>query len=74
MEPIRLIVSDIDGTLVDKTEMIAPELIRAVKKCREAGIVFALATGRTGLLLRSLRLMPPALQETEPTLSMGTNA
>ena len=34
MEPIRLIVSDIDGTLVDKTEVIAPELIRAVKKCR----------------------------------------
>ncbi len=52
MEPIRLIVSDIDGTLVDKTEVIAPELIRAVKKCREAGIVFALATGRTTELVR----------------------
>ena len=47
MSEIKLIVSDIDGTLVDRTERIPPELTAAVQKCREAGIVFALATGRT---------------------------
>lgn len=47
MAKIKLIVSDIDGTLVDRTERIPPELISAVRRCQDAGIVFALATGRT---------------------------
>lgn len=44
---IKLIVSDIDGTLVDPTEVIPEELKQTVRKCGEAGIIFAFATGRT---------------------------
>lgn len=50
MADIKLVVSDIDGTLVDKTETIPQALIDAVHRCREAGITFALATGRTAEL------------------------
>ena len=52
MDRIKLIVSDIDGTLVDKSETIPQELIRAVEACRKAGIIFALATGRTTELVK----------------------
>lgn len=47
MTNIKLIVSDIDGTLVDSSEKIPQELVDVVGKCKERGIVFALATGRT---------------------------
>lgn len=50
MSNIKMIVSDVDGTLVDHTEKIPPELVAAVRRCREAGIVFALSTGRTNEL------------------------
>ena len=41
---IKLVVSDIDGTLIDGTEAIAPELIEAAQKCKEHGVVFSFAT------------------------------
>ena len=47
MHKIKLIVSDIDGTLVDASERLPEEFKAAVAKCREAGILFAFATGRT---------------------------
>lgn len=47
MTDIRLIVSDVDGTLVDSSEQIPQILIDTVHRCQDAGIVFALATGRT---------------------------
>lgn len=55
MNDIKLIVSDIDGTLVDKTEIIPEKLIDIVRKCQESGIVFALATGRTTELVNPFR-------------------
>lgn len=44
---IKLVASDIDGTLIDESEKIPLRLIETVKKCRERGIGFALVTGRT---------------------------
>lgn len=44
---IKMIVSDIDGTLIDHTERIFPELKAFVLRCREHGIHFTFATGRT---------------------------
>lgn len=44
---IKLIVSDIDGTLVDPSEIIPEKLKEAVRKCSDEGIIFAFATGRT---------------------------
>ena len=66
MRDIKLIVSDIDGTLVDRTERIPPELTAAIQKCRDAGIVFALATGRTAELtepfVRALGIDAPCVE------------
>lgn len=50
MPEIKMIVSDVDGTLVDKTERIPQELVDVVRRCQDAGIIFALATGRTNEL------------------------
>lgn len=50
MPNIKMIVSDVDGTLVDRTEKIPQELVDIVRRCRDAGIVFALSTGRTNEL------------------------
>lgn len=44
---IKLVASDIDGTLIDNTEKIPRQLIDTVRKCQERGIGFALVTGRT---------------------------
>lgn len=52
MPEIKMIVSDVDGTLVDRTEQIPPELIETVRRCREQGIIFALSTGRTNELAK----------------------
>ena len=42
----RLVVSDIDGTLLDEQGMLRRQTRRAVQKVRKAGISFALATSR----------------------------
>lgn len=44
---IKLIMTDIDGTLIDSSETIPSELVEAVRKCKEKGIRFGVATGRT---------------------------
>lgn len=44
---IRLIATDIDGTLIDDTERIPQQLIDIVQKAQQRGIHFAVATGRT---------------------------
>ena len=43
---IKLIVSDVDGTLVpDGTRDVNPELFETILKLREKGIQFAVASG-----------------------------
>ncbi len=44
---IRMIVSDIDGTLVDGDERLAQSLLDAARRLREKQIPFTLATGRS---------------------------
>lgn len=43
---IRLLVSDIDGTLVTGTKLVTPRALRAVHRLREAGIQLALVSSR----------------------------
>lgn len=50
MPDIKMIVSDVDGTLVDRSEKIPQELVDIVRRCQDAGIIFALSTGRTNEL------------------------
>ncbi len=44
--PIRLIVADIDGTLLDDDGNLPPLNLRALESCRKNGIKVCLATGR----------------------------
>lgn len=43
---IRLVVSDVDGTLVDQHKQLTPATIAAVSRLREAGIDFTLISAR----------------------------
>jgi len=44
--PFKLLVVDIDGTLVNKTGIIFPEDEKALAKVRTKGIPLSLCTGR----------------------------
>lgn len=44
--PIRLVLSDMDGTLLRRDHSLAPAVIEAVGQLREAGVVFSLASAR----------------------------
>lgn len=45
-EQIQLVVSDVDGTLVDPDKQLTPATIEAVQRLGEAGISFAVTSGR----------------------------
>ncbi|KAG2437621.1 hypothetical protein HYH02_011260 [Chlamydomonas schloesseri] len=43
---IRLIVTDVDGTLLDSNQQLTPEVLQAVKEARGLGVPLVLATGK----------------------------
>jgi Cof subfamily protein (haloacid dehalogenase superfamily) len=43
---IRLLIADIDGTLVTKEKLLTPRSVEAVERLGEAGILFGITTGR----------------------------
>ena len=43
---IRLLLADVDGTLVTKDKVLTERSIDAVRKLRDAGVLFALTSGR----------------------------
>lgn len=45
-KPIKLIVSDVDGTLVDIHKHVSDETVAAVKEAMAAGVTVAVASGR----------------------------
>ncbi|MHB8379727.1 MAG: Cof-type HAD-IIB family hydrolase [Acidimicrobiales bacterium] len=51
---IRLVLSDVDGTLVTSKKELTPEAVLAVKRLGEAGILFAVTSGRPPRGLRML--------------------
>ncbi len=55
---IRLLIADIDGTLVTKEKLLTPKSVQAVRKLQDAGILFGITTGRppkgTRMLIDSL--------------------
>ncbi len=60
---IRLLLSDIDGTLVTMKKELTPRAIEAVHQLHEAGILFAVTSGRPprgmAMLVEPLRLTTP---------------
>ena len=63
---VKLIVCDVDGTLIDHSETVIPELIQIVDQCRKEHIYFSLASGRTKELIEDIRLK---LHVTEPYIA-----
>ena len=59
----RMLVSDIDGTLLTSKSELAPAVLAAIERARRAGIIFTIATGRRFAtceqLLRDLDLYGP---------------
>jgi hypothetical protein len=43
---IRLVIADIDGTLVTKEKLLTPRSVQAVQGLNDAGILFGVTTGR----------------------------
>ena len=61
--PIRLLLADVDGTLVTQDKILTDEAIDAVRQLREAGILFAITSGRPPrgmeMLIEPLDLQTP---------------
>ena len=60
---IRLLLADVDGTLVTQDKALTPRAVEAVHRLHDAGIVFALTSGRPprgmAMLVEPLRLQGP---------------
>jgi Cof subfamily protein (haloacid dehalogenase superfamily) len=51
---IRLVIADVDGTLVTQEKMLTRRAIEAVKRLKEAGIAFSITSGRPPLGMKML--------------------
>ena len=60
---IRLLLADVDGTLVTQDKILTDRAIAAVEKLRQAGILFAITSGRPprgmSMLIKPLQLTTP---------------
>jgi len=63
MEKVRLILADVDGTLVTHEKVLTERAREAVRKMNEAGIAFAITSGRPPrgmqMLIEPLRITTP---------------
>ena len=61
--PIRLFLADVDGTLVTQDKVLTDQAIAAVAKLKQAGILFAVTSGRPprgmSMLIEPLQLTTP---------------
>lgn len=62
-KPVKLVIADVDGTLVTHDKVLTPRAIQSVFKLREAGIQFAVTSGRPprgmAMLVEPLKLDEP---------------
>ena len=59
MNKIKLVASDLDGTLLNKNKEITPRLFEALKKLDELGIYFVPSTGRPfGTVPQAIKELP----------------
>jgi Cof subfamily protein (haloacid dehalogenase superfamily) len=61
--PIRLMLADVDGTLVTQDKVLTDDAVDAVRSLRDAGILFAITSGRPprgmAMLVEPLDLQTP---------------
>jgi Cof subfamily protein (haloacid dehalogenase superfamily) len=60
---VRLVIADVDGTLVTQDKVLTPRAIDAVKKLHDAGILFGITSGRPP---RGMKMLIEPLELTEP--------
>lgn len=60
---IRLVIADVDGTLVTQDKVLTPRAIEAVKRLRDANIAFSITSGRPPL---GMQMLIDPLGLTEP--------
>jgi Cof subfamily protein (haloacid dehalogenase superfamily) len=60
---VRLVIADVDGTLVTQDKVLTPRAIDAVKKLHDAGILFGITSGRPP---RGMSMLIGPLDLTEP--------
>jgi len=65
---IRLVIADVDGTLVTQEKVLTARAIEAVKHLRNAGIAFTLTSGRPPL---GIKMLIEALALTEPVAAFN---
>ncbi|MGC8540590.1 MAG: Cof-type HAD-IIB family hydrolase [Phycisphaerae bacterium] len=62
-ETIQLLIADVDGTLVTQDKVLTPRAIAAVAKLKDAGIKFAITSGRPPrgmeMLIKPLNITTP---------------
>ena len=61
--PVRLVIADVDGTLVTQDKVLTPRAIEAVKKLQDAGILFGVTSGRPP---KGMKMLIEPLQLAEP--------
>lgn len=63
MDPIKLVLADVDGTLVTHEKVLTPRAIASVQALADAGIAFAITSGRPPrgmqMFVEPLKLMTP---------------
>ena len=62
-DQIRLVLADVDGTLVTKDKILTPRAIRAVERLRERGILFTITSGRPP---KGMKMVIDPLKISEP--------
>ncbi len=62
-KPIRMVIADVDGTLVTQEKVLTKRAVEAVTRLREAGIQFTVTSGRPprgmAMLIDPLKLTQP---------------
>ena len=62
--PIRLLLADVDGTLVTNDKLLTDRAVQAVHKLHDAGVLFAVTSGRP----------PRGMSMTAPSLARPLNS
>src|SRR6185437_14192324 len=67
-ERYRLVVVDVDGTLLDSQHQLPPRVAAAIRATRQHGLAVALATGK---MLRSVRTLIEAMDLRGPQITLN---
>ncbi len=65
---IKLLIADVDGTLVTRSKTLTPQTCQAVARLRDAGVLFTITSGRPP---RGLAMLVAPLQLTAPVAAFN---